>query len=205
MGTRDERVDVYIAGSAGFARPILKHLRKVIHAGCPDVEETLKWGFPHFLYKGILCSMASFQSHCSFGFWKGSLLKDEDGTLEKVGKTAMGHLGRITAIADLPAERVLLKYIRQAKALNDEGVKAPSRPKPRGNRTLHVPDDLMAALRTNRKALATFTGFSYSNRKEYVEWVTEAKRDETRRRRLETAIGWLAEGKVRHWKYSGKC
>lgn len=203
MGTKDARVDAYIAGSAGFARPILKHLRTVVHAGCPDVEETLKWGFPHFQYKGILCSMASFKGHCSFGFWKGSLLQDEDDTLETVGKTAMGHLGRITAIADLPAEKVLLKYVRQAMALNDEGIKVPARAKPRGDRTLQVPDELMAALRANRKALATFNGFSYTNKKEYVDWVTEAKRDETRRRRLETAIAWLAEGKARNWKYAG--
>jgi uncharacterized protein YdeI (YjbR/CyaY-like superfamily) len=202
MGTKDERVDAYIARSAGFARPILKHLRKVVHAGCPGVEEAIKWGFPHFLYKGMLCSMASFKEHCSFGFWKGSLLED-DGTLEKVGRTAMGHLGRITTIADLPAEKVLLQYVRQAMALNDQGVKVPSRPKPRGDRTLEVPGDFMAALRANRKALATFNGFSYSHRKEYVEWVSEAKRDETRRRRLETAIGWLAEGKARNWKYAG--
>jgi uncharacterized protein YdeI (YjbR/CyaY-like superfamily) len=204
MGTKDARVDAYIAGAAGFARPILRHLRRVVHAGCPDVEETLKWGFPHFQYKGILCSMAAFQSHCSFGFWKGSLMQDEDGTLETVGKTAMGHLGRITAIADLPAEKVLLKFVRQAMTLNDEGVKVPSRSTPRGDRTLQVPDEFMAALRANKKALASFTGFSYTNKKEYVDWVTEAKRDETRRRRLETAIAWLAEGKARNWKYAGR-
>ena len=166
MGTRDRRIDAYIAGSAGFAKPILTRLRKVVHAGCPDVEEAIKWGFPHFMYKGILCSMASFKEHCAFGFWKGSLIQDK--ALEKVGKTAMGHLGRITSVEDLPAEKVLLRYIKKAMALNVEGAKVPSRARPRGDRTLTVPADLMAALRKNRKALATFNRFNYSNRKEYV-------------------------------------
>jgi len=205
MGTRDRRVDAYIADSAEFGRPILKHLREAVHAGCPEVEETLKWGFPYFMYKGLLCSMASFKEHCAFGFWKGSLLEDRAGSLEKVGKTAMGHLGRITASSDLPAEKLLLRYIKQAMALNDEGVKAPSKPRRKGDRSLDVPDDFMAALRRNKNALATFNGFSYTNTRDYVEWVTEAKRDETRQRRLETAIAWMAEGKVRNWKYIGKC
>ena len=205
MGTKDRRVDAYIIASAEFAKPVLSHLRKVIHAGCPDVEETIKWGFPHFMYKGILCSMASFKEHCAFGFWKGSLLEDREKTLEKVGKTAMGHLGRITALSDLPSEKVLLRYIKEAMALNDEGVKVPSRSKPKGDRKLDVPGDLMAALRKNKKALATFKGLNYTNKKDYVEWVTEARRDETRRRRLETAVAWMAEGKPRNWKYAGKC
>ena len=205
MGTKDRRVDAYITASAEFARPVLSHLRKVIHAGCPGVEETIKWGFPHFMYKGILCSMASFKEHCAFGFWKGSLLEDREKTLEKVGKTAMGHLGRITALSDLPSEKVLLRYIKEAMALNDEGVNVPSRSKPKGDRKLDVPGDLMAALRKNKKALATFKGFNYTNKKDYVEWVTEARRDETRRRRLETAVAWMAEGKPRNWKYAGKC
>ncbi|HXE57413.1 MAG TPA: YdeI/OmpD-associated family protein [Gemmatimonadales bacterium] len=197
MGTRDPRVDAYIARAAPFARPILTHLRELVHEACPEVEEAIKWGAPAFMYHGMLCGMAAFTRHCSFGFWKGALVVN--GTRAKAGEAA-GQFGRITAIADLPARRVLAGYVRKAMRLNEAGAKAPrppKRPKPR----LVVPPDLRAALAQNPRARATFERFSPSHRREYVEWITEAKREETRRRRLATAIAWLAEGKPRNWKY----
>lgn len=200
MATRDPRIDAYIAKSAEFARPILDHLREVVHAACPEVEETMKWSFPHFMYKGMLCGMASFKEHCAFGFWKGSLLVDTGGQSEK----AMGQYGRISKVADLPSKRVLMATIKAAMKMNDEGVKDPSRSAPKVARELVVPEDLSTALRRNAKALATFEGFNPSHKREYVEWITEAKTDATRSRRLGTAIEWLAEGKSRHWKYA-KC
>jgi uncharacterized protein YdeI (YjbR/CyaY-like superfamily) len=198
MGTRDPRIDAYIARSADFAKPILTHLREVVHAACPEVEETMKWSFPHFMYGGILCSMASFKEHCAFGFWKGALVVG-DGTSSD---EAMGSFGRISAISDLPPKKVLAGYVKKAMALNESGVKSPTRSKPRApKKPLAVPDDLAAALKKNKRALATFEGFSPSNRREYVEWITEAKGEDTRRRRLETAVEWMAEGKSRNWKY----
>lgn len=204
MGKKDPRVDAYITGSAGFARPILRHLRRVVHAGCPDVEETLKWGFPHFMYKGILCSMASFKGHCTFGFWKEALLTDMQAIRASAREPAMGQCGRITSISDLPDEKALIRLVKDAATLNDRGVKLPARGKPKKDRALKVPDYLMSALRTNKKALATFHGFSYSNKRDYVDWVTEAKQEATRENRLETAVAWMAEGKVRNWEYIRK-
>jgi uncharacterized protein YdeI (YjbR/CyaY-like superfamily) len=201
MSTKDSRVDAYIARSADFARPILNRLRKVVHAGCPDVDETIKWGFPHFMYKGILCSMASFKNHCTFGFWKEALLKDRHKALGKVDEPAMGQFGRITAISDLPDEKTLLRYVRDAIALNDQGVKRPAGSRPRRKRELNVPSYFMNALQRNKKAQVTFKGLSYTNKREYVEWVTEAKGEETRQRRLDTAVAWMADGKARNWKY----
>jgi uncharacterized protein YdeI (YjbR/CyaY-like superfamily) len=198
MGTQDERIDAYIAKSAAFARPILTRLRKVVHEACPDVEETMKWSFPHFMYKGMLCSMASFKEHCAFGFWKTSLIvKNGDGELEK----AMGQFGRITKLSDLPPQKVMSGYIKEAMKLNDAGIKAPARPKPKVPREVVVPDDLAKALERNKPARATFEGFSPSNKREYIEWITDAKTDATRTRRLETALEWMAEGKPRNWKY----
>jgi len=197
MGTRDARVDAYIAKSADFAKPILTHLREVVHAACPEVEETMKWSFPHFMYDGMLCSMASFKQHCAFGFWKGALVFDGEAR----DKDAMGHFGRITALSDLPPKRELAGYVKKAMALNDAGVKAPTRTKVALKREVVVPDDFMAALRKNKKALATFEGFSPSHKREYVEWVTGAKREETRARRLQTAVEQMAEGKTQNWKY----
>jgi uncharacterized protein YdeI (YjbR/CyaY-like superfamily) len=200
MATRDERIDAYIAKSAEFARPILEHLRKVVHEACPDVEETMKWSFPHFQYKGMLCSMASFKEHCAFGFWKGALiLEPGDGEVER----AMGQFGRLTKLADLPTKKVLTGYIKQAMKLNDDGVKSPSRMKPKDKapRPVVVPDDLSKALRANSAAQATFEKFSPSHKREYIEWITEAKTDATRNRRIEQAIEWMAEGKPRNWKY----
>jgi uncharacterized protein YdeI (YjbR/CyaY-like superfamily) len=198
MGTRDERVDAYIAKSAEFARPILNHLREVVHAACPEVEETMKWSFPNFMYKGILCSMASFKEHCAFGLWKGSLVLNKNGDYTKEG---MGHLGRITKLSDLPSKKVLTGYIKEGMKLNDAGVKSPTRSKPKQPKEVVVPEELTSALAKNKKALATFEKFSPSHKREYIEWITEAKTEATRTRRLETAIEWMAEGKPRNWKY----
>jgi uncharacterized protein YdeI (YjbR/CyaY-like superfamily) len=201
MGKRDPRVDAYIEKSAPFAKPILKHLRKIVHTGCPAAEETIKWQFPHFDYKGMMCSMAAFTHHCSFGFWKGTLIFGNKKTEEE----AMGQFGRITSIADLPPEKTLISYVRKAAQLNDAGVKAPGRAKPKKKEPLKIPEYFTSALRKNAKATKTFESFSYSNRKDYVEWVAEAKREETRNERLATSLKWLAEGKPRNWKYMSRC
>jgi uncharacterized protein YdeI (YjbR/CyaY-like superfamily) len=198
MGKKDPRVDAYIAKSADFAKPILRHLRSLVHKACPDVEETLKWGMPSFLHEGILCGIAAFKEHCAFGFWKGSLILDEDGN--RVDE-AMGQFGRITKLSDLPGDKVLLGYIKKAARLNDEGVKVPGRGKPKPRKPVAVPPDLRAALAKTRKASAAFEGFSYTNKKEYVDWITEARTEETRKRRLATAVEWMSEGKIRNWKY----
>jgi uncharacterized protein YdeI (YjbR/CyaY-like superfamily) len=200
MGTKDPRVDAYIAKSADFAKPILNHLRRLVHEGCPEVEEAFKWSFPCFMYKGILCSMAAFRQHCTFGFWKHELLfpKQAPAQAEDDG---MGQFGKMTSAADLPKDAVLLKYIKEAKRLNDEGVKVPSRSGPKKPVKFEVPDYFLTALNKNKAALKNFEKFSPSHKKEYVEWLTEAKRDETRRKRLATTLAWLAEGKPRHWKY----
>ena len=201
MGTKDPRIDAYIVKSADFAKPILNHLRKLIHGACPEVEETMKWSFPHFMHKGMLCSMAAFKNHCAFAFWKGALIFGEGkGTGDKEAD-AMGQFGRITAMSDLPKDEVLRGYIREAVRLNEAGIKLSPKPKPKEKRELVVPDDFLAALKKNKKALTTFDHFAYSHKKEYVEWITEAKRAETRTQRLDTAINWLVEGKPRHWKY----
>jgi uncharacterized protein YdeI (YjbR/CyaY-like superfamily) len=200
MGTRDPRIDAYIDNSADFARPILRYLREVVHEGCPEVQETLKWSMPSFEYRGILCNMASFKQHCAFGFWKGALIMGEDG--KSLELDAMGQFGRITSLADLPPRETLVGYVREAKRLNDEGVKSPARSKPKEPRPeAEVPDDLAAALDGNEQARATFERFSPSQRREYVEWITEAKSEATRQKRLAQAVEWMAEGKPRHWKY----
>ncbi len=200
MGTRDPRIDAYIAKSADFAKPILTSLRETVHAACPDVEETMKWSAPHFMYHGMLCGMSAFKAHCAFGFWKGSLIVDSDG---RDVEQAAGQFGRITSVSDLPSKKELAGYIRKAMKLNEEGVPSPSRSKPkaRAAKEIAVPDALAAALRKNRKALATFEAFSPSHKREYVEWVAEAKREETRERRIATAVAQMAEGKPHNWKY----
>lgn len=196
MGTRDPRVDAYIAKSAGFARPILEHLREVVHGACPEAEETLKWGMPTFVHEGILCHMAAFKAHCAFGFHKSALLFDD---MPKQ-KEAMGNMGRIASLADLPPKKELVRLVKAARKLNVEGVAAPRTktvPKP----PVEPPADLLAALASNAKARATFEGFPPSRRREYVEWITEAKKDATRQRRLAQAVERMAEGKSRNWKY----
>lgn len=196
MPSRDPRVDAYIEKSAPFARPILTHLRDVIHAACPDVEETIKWGMPHFLHHGMLAGMASFKQHVSFGFWKGRLVVGDAAS----ARDAMGQFGRITSLDDLPSKRVLTGHVRKAMRLNEEGVSAP-RTARTGKPEPAVPPELAAALSRNGAARATFEKFPPSHRREYVEWIAEAKRAETRARRVAQAVEWLAEGKQRNWKY----
>ena len=196
MGKRDPRVDAYIKNAAPFAQPILTEIRETVHASCPDVEETMKWRFPHFVYKGLLCGMASFKEHAALGFWKGALVTDGPR-----GVDAMGHFGRLTKRSDLPSKRVLAGYVKKAAALNEQGVKVVRAPKKAAPKVVKVPADLAAAFRTNKKAQAGFDGFSPSHKREYLEWITEAKTDETRARRLAQAIAWMAEGKSRNWKY----
>lgn len=195
MAKHDPRVDAYIAKSADFAQPILQHLRAVVHVACPDVEEGLKWGFPHFGYKGaMMCSMASFKQHCSFGFWLQA---------EVVGGEAaegMGSFGKITSLKDLPSKRELTAYIKKAMALNDAGVKT-KRPKVAPKPPPSLPDDFAMLLKKNKAAYAAFQGFSPSAQREYVDWIVEAKTDATRNKRIATSLEWLAEGKQRNWKY----
>ncbi len=205
MNTKDKRIDAYIAASQPFARPILNHLRAVIHQACPGVQETIKWGFPHFNYLDeMMCSMASFKEHCTVGFWKASLMKDKTLRKNAESQSSMGHLGKITSMDDLPSDKKLTAYIKEAAKLNETGTKVKRAPAAKEKKELLIPDHFLAAVKRNKKAFAVFEGFSYSNKKEYVEWVMEAKTEETRESRLATTVEWLAEGKVRNWKYLSK-
>lgn len=209
MPTKDKRIDEYIAKAQPFARPVLKHLRKLIHQTVPDVTETIKWGFASFDYKGPLCSFASFNKHCVFGFWKYQLIKDKHNVLQErsnKGGDAMGNLGRITSMKDLPSDEIIIDFILQAKKLNDEGIKIPARKKPDETvkKELVIPKELIAALNKNKTARAVFEKFAYSHRKEYALWIAEAKTEATRNKRVAQAIEWIAEGKGRNWKYDKK-
>lgn len=202
MPRKDKRVDNYIANSADFAKPILKELRAIVHQACPEVEEAIKWNCPHFLYTGkILCSMAAFKQHCALHIWHGGQVVDAK---DNKSDEAMGQFGRIESVKDLPAKQAIIGYLKKAMELIDSGAKR-GRPKPNGEKKeLVIPDYFTAAVAKNKKAKATFEGFSYSHKKEYVEWITEAKTDETRQRRIASMLEWLAEGKSRNWKYE-KC
>ncbi|MGE0031596.1 MAG: YdeI family protein [Steroidobacteraceae bacterium] len=195
---KNPAVDAYIAKSAEFARPILARLRALMHKTCPQIEETIKWGVPHFEYKGVVANMAAFKQHACFGFWKQRLMDDPAGFFPAADDSSMGGR-KIHAMSDLPADAVLVRYIKAAVALNEQGVKVP-RPKAK-KAPVKPPADLQAALKKNAKARATYEALTPSKQREYVEWLTEARREATRLTRLATAIEWLAAGKSRYWKY----
>lgn len=199
MPTIDPRIDAYIAQSPDFAQPILTHLREVIHAACPEVEETMKWSRPHFEYKGLLCGMSAFKAHCGFGFWKGEMMFPG-----MTAKEAMGHFGRITSVADLPPKKELAAFVKRAMQLNEEGVVAPARTRPATPRPLTVPDYFATALKADKTASKNFDAGSTSFKREYVDWLEEAKTEATRLRRMAQAVEWIADGKGRNWKYE-KC
>lgn len=200
MGTRDPRVDAYIARSADFARPVLDDIRSTVHEVCPTVVETMKWSFPHFDYGGMLCSMAAFQAHCAFGFWKGSLIAGLAPSSASGGES-MGNLGRITSVRDLPSRKVLAGYIREAMRLNDDGVSITRRRKPASAAATAMPPELAAGLAGNDTARAVFDGFPPGERREYIEWIAGAKQDATRVKRAAQAVEWIEAGKRRNWKY----
>ncbi|MBS1742495.1 MAG: YdeI/OmpD-associated family protein [Bacteroidetes bacterium] len=202
MGKFIKEIDNYIDKSAAFAQPILMHLRELVHEVCPDVEEKIKWGFPHFDYKGeMMCSMAAFKQHAVMGFWKASIMKDKSlGNMAK-SEQAMGHLGKITSLKDLPSDKKLTSYIKEAMQLNELGIKLPARPKSTEKKVLVIPDYFLKAMAKNKKAKQVFDNFAYSHKKEYVEWITDAKTEATRDKRMKTAIEWIAEGKGRNWQY----
>lgn len=198
----DKRIDNYIAKSADFAKPILNHLRKLIHTACPDVEEAIKWGFPHYDYKGIMCSTAAFKSHCAFNFWKASLMKDADLFTEN-NKSSMGHYGKISSLKGLPSDKIIIARIKEAMQLNDDGIKLPERNKAE-NKDVVVPDLFEKELKKNKQAATVFNNFSSSQKREYTDWISDAKTEETRNKRIATAVEWISEGKIRNWKYLKK-
>jgi uncharacterized protein YdeI (YjbR/CyaY-like superfamily) len=201
MANKNPAVDAYIEKAADFAQPILSHLRSLVHKACPQVEEAIKWGFPHFTYKNdMLCHMAAFKQHCVFGFWKASLMKDDWLVENAKAETAMGHYGKIKSLKDLPADKIIMSQVKEAMKLNDEGKKVPKE-KPAKLATVEAPEYFLKVIAKNKKAWAVWEKFSNSCKKEYVEWITEAKREETREKRIEKAGDWMAEGKDRNWKY----
>lgn len=196
-----EKIDLYIEKAQPFAQPILRHLRKIVHQTCPEVEEKIKWGMAHFDYLGeMMCGMASFKQHCSFGFWKASLMKDPTLIANAQKEESMGHLGRICTLKDLPSDKKLVAYIKEAMALNEQGMKVKKAPKP-AKPDMPIPDYFLKALIENKPAKTVFDNFSASCKREYVAWITEAKTEATRLKRMEQAIAWISEGKKRHWQY----
>ena len=196
MPTTDPRVDAYIAKSKDFAKPILTRVREMVHEACPDVVEKIKWSSPFFDYKGqMMCGMAAFKEHCSLIFWKAPLIEGVPAN----GDPSRGSFGRITSMKELPTRKVFTGYIKAAMALNDAGITVK---RPRTKKTeAKVPKELAAALKKNRKAASVFENFPPGQRREYCEWIGEAKREETKSKRLAQAIEWIAEGKSRNWKY----
>jgi uncharacterized protein YdeI (YjbR/CyaY-like superfamily) len=196
MKNSSQRVDSYIDHAAEFAQPMLRKIRAAFHQGCPSLEERLKWGVPFFEYNGILGFMAAFKAHVSWGFWRHKELPDPQKIL---GGAGMMGGGKITRLSELPPQRVIVEYVRNAARLNQAGPVKRSLKKRKP--AVKVPDYFLRVLRNNPKALTTFEGFPPSHKREYVEWITEAKQEATRERRLATAIEWLAQGKSRNWKY----
>ena len=197
---KDERIDEYILRAQPFAQPILNHLRTLVHKACRDVEETIKWGMPFMEYKGPLCNMAAFKGHCTFGFWKAALMENS-GELAKNQNSAMGHLGRITSLKDLPSDKEIITLINEAILLNEQGIKVA--PKEKNSITIEIatPDYFLKALKKNKKAFEIFEAFAPSHRKEYNSWIIDAKTEPTRIKRITQAIEWIENGKGRNWKY----
>jgi len=200
MKNFNPEVDAYIKKAQPFAQPILAHVRSLMHKGCPELTETIKWGMPHFEYKGVISSMAAFKEHCVFGFWKQDLIPGMKQYIKE--KEAMGSWGRITTLKGIPPDKDIIEFVRVAAELNEKGIKSPKRAaKPV---VVNMPDDFLKAIRANKKASGVYDNFSPSNKRDYADWISGAKNDETRKNRMKTAIEWMSEGKPRMWKYMKK-
>ncbi len=198
--TENPAINAYIEKSAPFAKTILIHLRKLVHQACPCVEEKIKWGMPFFDYKGPLCNMAAFKQHCSFGFWKAALMKDPILLRNAESEVAMGHLGRLTSVKDLPSDKKIISYLKEAMQLNEDGIKA-LKVKKENTEVITIPSYFTEHLNKNIAANKHFNNFSVAKQREYINWIEEAKTEPTRVKRLAQAIEWIAEGKTRNWKY----
>jgi uncharacterized protein YdeI (YjbR/CyaY-like superfamily) len=197
----DARVDAYIEKAAPFAKPILEHIRQVVHNASPKITETVKWGMPFFDYKGPVCMMASFKQHLGFGFWKASRLSDPDSLLRGSDEeAAAGSFGQIERIEDLPSDDALIGFVLQMIAINESGIKEAKKPAAL-KAEIAMPDDFKNLLSSNATAVGYFEDFSPSKQREYLEWIIEAKSDATRQKRMEQAVEWISEGKSRNWKY----
>jgi uncharacterized protein YdeI (YjbR/CyaY-like superfamily) len=196
MPTTDPRVDAYIAKANDFAKPILTRVREMVHEACPDVVETIKWSSPFFDYEGqMMCAMAAFKAHCSLIFWKAPLIEG----MPPNGDASRGSFGRITSVKELPSRKMFTGFIKAAMTLNDAGITVKRQKSVKPEAT--VPRELAAALKKNRKAATVFANFPPGQRREYCDWIGEAKREETKGKRVAQAIEWIAEGKTRNWKY----
>jgi uncharacterized protein YdeI (YjbR/CyaY-like superfamily) len=197
----DPRIDAYIEKSADFAKPILRHIRQVVHQASPLIVETVKWGMPFFDYKGPVCMMAAFKQHLGFGFWKASRLNDPDRLLQGSDEeAAAGSFGRIVTLADLPSDKALMDFVQQMIKINESGIKEPKKPSaPKAE--LPMPADFDNLLKGNLATMDNFEKFSPSKKREYLEWFEDAKSDATREKRMQQALEWIAEGKSRNWKY----
>jgi uncharacterized protein YdeI (YjbR/CyaY-like superfamily) len=206
MGQRDPRVDAYIAKQADFAKPIIARFREIVHEADPEITEDIKWGAPAFMHKGIVCIIAGFKQHCAVNFWRRGVIVGTRARRATDDKE-MEKFGRMTSVADLPSKAAITRYVKLGVKLNEGGV-ATSKPAvkavARKKTPVRTPPSLAKALARNAKAKATYDGFSPSHKREYIEWIAEAKTDETRERRVEQALGWMAEGKPRNWKYIKK-
>jgi uncharacterized protein YdeI (YjbR/CyaY-like superfamily) len=138
--------------------------------------------------RGILCMTAAFKQHCAWVFWTGR----KPATVEAT------QLRRITSVKDLPSPRELVAVVKGAATRP-----APSKEKTvkRAAAPVKLPAYFLAALRRNPKAREAFDAFPPSHRREYIDWIDSAKTDDTRQRRLTTALAWIASGKSRNWKY----
>lgn len=200
---KDKRIDAYIANAPEYAQPILKRIRELVHAAVPDVEETIKWRHPAFDYQGSMCMMVAFKNYAMLSFWKGKIMADPAGMMLLDDRDAVGYLGQWASVKDMPTDKVIKQYVKEAARINKEGIKLPARPK-KDAAELVVPDYFTKALNKNKKAKQVFEGFSYSHKKEYLEWITDAKTEPTRDKRIAQALEWIAEGKGRNWKYQKK-
>jgi hypothetical protein len=193
MGKRDQRIDAYIANAPDFAQPILEHFRDLVHRAVPDVDETIKWSAPHFEHKGVLTGMAAFKQHCNLILWKAPIVIGGKGNAEG------GPLRKIARLSDLPSDRTIVGWLAEAAKLNEKGVRNPRTAK--AKKPMAVPRELNKALAKNKKAATAFERFPPSHKREYAEWISSAKGADTRQRRVDTAVEWIAEGKGRNWKY----
>lgn len=197
MNSQDPRIDAYIERAAPFAQPLLKHWRAVVHEACPEVQETIKWSMPFFTHgERILAQMAAFKAHCAFGIYAGEAVNDRERNEE-----AMGNFGRISQLADLPPKKELIRLLKAGVAAIDSGERAPRARKNEPKPPPVIPPDLAEALAANADAKRHFEAFSPSHRREYIEWINDAKQPQTRAKRLATTIEQSAEGKSQNWRY----
>lgn len=195
MNEASENITAYIEKATPEFKEVMIALRSVLNNPNFDIKEDWKWGAPNFNNEGMICWLAHFRNHVGMNFFKGTLIKDKYNLFTHYREEKGNRQLKFSDINQIIPEQIEY-YIEEAIKLNQENIKVVKK-----EIDTSLPLDLETELNNNPKAKMFFESLAPSYKRDYIEWIEEAKREATRTKRLATTMEWLSEGKKKNWKY----